>query len=409
MAQLLRGKDACFDKNIKTIQLLKAGSEMTVPIIELNSSEQLTLSFDDLSNESRNFKYKIIHCDADWSKSNLFYSDYINGFEEDNIYNYQSSFNTLVSYIHYKLNIPNDNMRITASGNYLLQVFNDDGENELVFQKSFSVVEYMPQVKIKSSSRNIPLAGNPKCSQQIEFNLEYSRLNVQIPQNDIKVRIEQNGFRQPGIAPPSPTFTRSGYIDYTQYNKNVYTGVSEFRNFDITSFEYRSLTVRKIQIVDKQYHVLLDQDKPPKQYLYQRDINGSYVVRNVRYEQQSDTESDYANVHFSLFMPEPLNGNVYLFGQLTNGELTNSYSMLYNSARQCYELTLLVKQGYYNYKYVYIDESGEIDWSAIDGCSSESENVYGIYVYNKGTGDRYDKLVNVTWLSSQSSMNQFGR
>lgn len=409
MAQLLRGRDACFDKNIKTIQLLKTGSEMTVPIIDLNSSEQLTLSFDDLSNEGRNFKYKIIHCDADWNKSNLFYSDYINGFEEDNIYNYQSSFNTLVGYIHYRLSIPNDNMRITASGNYLLQVFNDDGEDELMFQKSFSIVEYMPQVKIKSSSRNIPLAGNPKCSQQIEFNLEYSRLNVQIPQNDIKVRIEQNGFRQPSVPSPTPTFTRSGYVDYTQYNKNVYTGVSEFRNFDITSFEYRSLTVRKIQIIDGQYHVLLDEDRPPKQYLYQRDINGSYVVRSARYEQQSDTESDYANVHFSLFMSEPLKGNIYLFGQLTNGELTNNYSMLYNSTRQCYELTLLVKQGYYNYKYVYVDENGKIDWGAIDGCSSESENVYGIYVYNRGAGDRYDKLVNVTWLSSQSSMNQSGR
>jgi hypothetical protein len=63
--------DCTFRHSIKSVQLHRAGWDMTYPIIELNSADQLELHFDDLSDEVKNYSYTIEHCDADWMPSNL--------------------------------------------------------------------------------------------------------------------------------------------------------------------------------------------------------------------------------------------------------------------------------------------------------------------------------------------------
>jgi hypothetical protein len=76
--------------------------------------------------------------------------------------------------------------------------------------------------------------------------------------------------------------------------------------------------------------------------------------------------------------------------------------MLYDNRRRAYELSIPAKQGYYGYKYVYVDENGALDMGKIDACSSETENVYGVYVYYRSPTDYHDRLLNVTWISSQN-------
>ncbi|MDR1225900.1 MAG: DUF5103 domain-containing protein [Prevotellaceae bacterium] len=405
-AQLLRGRDVCYDKDIKSIQLHKLNGELTDPVIELSSDEKLLLTFDDLSNSGRYLIYRITLCDADWSESNLPVSDYISGFPEDNIDQFSSSFNTYVDYLNYSLTLPNERMGFIRPGSYLLKVFATDNPDSLLFQKSFSVVETSPQLFVQSQVRAVPLAGNPDCSQQLEFSLSHSKMIIQNPHTEVKVRIGQNGHRVPQTPTPSVSFIRNEVIDYSMYNKNVYMGNAEFRSFDITSLEYRSLNVRKIEVVDDVPHVLLDEDTPNRQYTSQKDLNGRYVIRNQRYTDNSNTESEYAQVHFRLRVNAPYKGNLYLFGELTNWELTNRYVMLYNSRWQCYELTLPFKQGYYSYRYVLVNEKGEVDFGIVDGCSNEAENVYGIYVYHHGLADRSDKLINVTFIKSQGSIGK---
>lgn len=398
---LRKGADACFDKQIKTVQLNKLDSEMTDPVIELGSSERLLLSFDDLSGEGRHFSYKIVLCDADWNESNLIFSDYLEGFPDDYINNRQSSFNTLVGYMHYTLEVPNQQMQVKLSGNYLLKVYDSDDMQQPVFQKSFSVVEPSP-IGMRASVRTTEMAGSDRSSQQLEFSVEHPSFSIRQPYTELKVRVEQNGYRYTQIPNPTPTFIRSNAIDFSDYNKNRYPGGSEYRHFDISSLEYKMLRVREIEVINEACHVRLEEDRPLTQYFFSNDINGRYVIRNERYLDESSIQSEYPNVYMSLYVPQPLKGKVYLFGEISGWELKNEFVMLYNPRRASYELTLPVKQGYYNYKYVYVDENGKLDMGKIDFGSGEAENTYGIYVYYRSMTDRHDRLMNVTFVNSMN-------
>jgi hypothetical protein len=401
---LRKGVDECFDKQIKTLQLRKFNSEMTDPVILLGSNEQLQLSFDDMSSEIRYFTYKIALCDADWNESNLFYADYIEGFPEDYISSYERSFNSLVAYTNFSLTIPNQQMQLKLSGNYLLKVYDSNNLQELLFQKSFSVAEPSP-VGVRAYVRTRQLAGSQPCSQQLEFSVQHPSLTIH-PYTEIKVRVEQNGYRFTQLPNPAPTFIRSNVIEFSEYNKNQYPGGSEYRSFDISSLEYKTLRVRNIEVVDRTFHVRLEEDAPFKQYIFSNDMNGRYLIRNQLYRDESSYRSEYPYVYLSLYMPQPLMGKVYIFGELSNWELSNDFVMLYNTRRQAYEITLPLKQGYYNYKYVYVDESGKVDMGRIDGCSSEAENTYGIHVYYRGSTDRHDRLMNVTYVSSMENIEK---
>jgi len=401
---LRKGADACFDKQIKTLQLRKLDGEMTDPVILLKSSERLQLSFDDMSSEKRYFSYKIVLCDADWNESNLIYSDYLDGFLDDYINNYEFSFNSQVAYTHYSLTIPNQQMQIKLSGNYLLTVYDSENMQEPLFQKSFSVAE-PSSINVRAYVRTRPLAGSESCSQQLEFSVEHPSLTIR-PYTELKVRVEQNGYRFTQLPNPAPTFVRSNVVDFSEYSKNLYPSSSEYRSFDISSLEYKTLRVRDIELIDDEFHVRLEEDIPFTQYIFSNDMNGRYLIRNQLYRDESNYRSEYPNVYLSLHMKQPLKGKVYIFGELSSWELSNDFVMLYNARRQSYEITLPLKQGYYDYKYVYVDENGKLDMGKIDGCSSETENTYGIYVYYRSTTDRHDRLMNVTFINSMGDIEK---
>ena len=78
---------------IKTVKLEVKGTDFTIPIIKLGSSDRLLLKFDELSEETKRYGYKIIHCNSDWTKSELQPFEYIQGFETGYIENYANSFN----------------------------------------------------------------------------------------------------------------------------------------------------------------------------------------------------------------------------------------------------------------------------------------------------------------------------
>jgi len=89
-------------KSIQTVLLHPINQELLEPIINLNSSEKLLLSFDELDQSPKNYIYSLVHCNSDWTPSDLFKSEYLKGFDQDYIQNYQSSYNTTQFYSHYQ-------------------------------------------------------------------------------------------------------------------------------------------------------------------------------------------------------------------------------------------------------------------------------------------------------------------
>ncbi len=128
-------------ENIKTI-IFKGPTEDQFPVVQIG--EPIYLEFDDLLANEQDYYYKIIHCDYDWTASDLLKSQYLTGVDNQRIINYGNSYNTLQPYSNYKLQIPNNEVRLKVSGNYVLLIYNNI--DELQFSRRFVV--YKDLVKV---------------------------------------------------------------------------------------------------------------------------------------------------------------------------------------------------------------------------------------------------------------------
>ena len=129
-----------FMSGIKTVELYNTKKEQSFPLIELNSREQLQLAFDDLHGSSRNFYYTVEHCDETWNSSNLPTTEYLQGFTEDQIRDYNYSSSTVQKYTHYQAKFPNDNIVPKIPGNYILKVYEDGDQSKMVLTMRFYVL-----------------------------------------------------------------------------------------------------------------------------------------------------------------------------------------------------------------------------------------------------------------------------
>ncbi|MFR9166425.1 MAG: hypothetical protein ACLVKO_09505 [Dysgonomonas sp.] len=118
----------------------------------------------------------------------------------------------------------------------------------------------------------------------------------------------------------------------------------------------------------------------------------SFFIRNAE-GSDSDTDADYFFVHFTLEAEYPFIENVYLNGRFTGDRFDNSYLMKYDHTREEYNLTLMLKQGIYNYQYLTSKGKGEYSTADVEGNYYETENEYQIYVYYRVPGARYDSLI----------------
>jgi hypothetical protein len=383
-------KDVCRDSQIRSIQLFKGDNELSAPILTLGLGETLTLWFDDLSSERSALRYTIVHCTADWEEDHLFMGDYLEGHAENGLYDFAHSHATRIGYTHYELQIPNRDVQLKASGNYLLKVYEWDVEQP-VFVRGFSVVE--PKSALQWNLRGPMVTGDP-CRQQLEMAVAHSQLEVRNAFRELKVRVEQNGYRLPGAEQPAPAFVENGRTDFSQADRNWWAGGNEFRVFDTRNLEFSGQGVVQMRTDDNGYtYALLRPDAPrDKKYFYERDLNGRFRIDAYRTTNRQ-IEAEYVTVIFTLNAGEPFDGDVYVFGAVSNYTLHPAFRMEYNAQNRAYELNVLAKQGLYNYRYLVVRRDGSLHWAAIEGCYAETENVYHLYVYFRGVRDRYDRLV----------------
>src|SRR6185312_653293 len=125
-------EDHTYRSYIKTVQVHQVGWKFSPPSIEMNSGQQLQLDFDDMQGEYKSYYYTFIHCDADWTPSDINNFDYLKGFEQDFINSYAPSFGTTKAYPHYTLQFPNSNIQLLLSGNYILKVYLNNNPDSVV-------------------------------------------------------------------------------------------------------------------------------------------------------------------------------------------------------------------------------------------------------------------------------------
>jgi hypothetical protein len=135
-------------------------------------------------------------------------------------------------------------------------------------------------------------------------------------------------------------------------------------------------------------------DREHKPYFYWQDFNGKYYIA-FQEGQKPDIESDYVNVYFTLPSDQMISGGrLYISGSLNNWDFDKNNVMIYNSATKEYECTMLLKQGWYNYEYVFRkDGEGTVIASRFEGSHYETENDYIVLLYYRNPHDRYDRLI----------------
>ena len=399
----LRYDDHAYKSYIKTVQLHGTEWEFSPPLIEMNSGNQLELSFDDLEGDQKQYSLTFVHCNADWTPSDLMTMEYMEGFFDLNIINFNFSINTLQKYTHYSMVFPTSTVKFIKSGNYIVYVYANGDKNDLILSRRFMVFEN--KVNIGASLRQTIGGDNQYNKQQIEFTVGYPGLKVVNPAKDIKIYVTQNYRWDNALTNMAPTFYGPNELTYSMNDAAIFNGGNEFRFFDMRSLRVYSERVKDMyKDENSKNHVVLtnEENRAVKQYIFQNDINGGFLIKNRDIKGNQDIEADYAYVDFFLPYPNPeTQGNFYVMGKLTDWRMNNTSKMTYNYKRFGYECKLYLKQGYYNY-ILLLSEDGKKagDETKTEGNHWDTENDYTILVYYRQVGMYYDQLVGIRKLNS---------
>jgi len=401
--QTLRNEDFIYKNNIKTVIFRLAGTMFDKPIIRLNSGDILDLQFDDMDSEGKTYSFTVFHCNADWSTSDLNYMEYLDGFPESYVYQYDMSFNTIVKYNHYSFSFPNQDLKPKISGNYILMVYEDNDKNNIVLTRRFWIVDNKIEIKGKVTKSRI--VKSITTSQEISFS--FSSDFIQNPFDNLYVCVAQNNRQDNINCGITPTYIKGNELIYDKPGDILFPGGNEYRFFNIKNHEYAIGRIESISFENPNYRYKLfpDIEEASRPYTYRQDINGERLITADNTE-NADLEADYAFADFELQYKNPeLKGDFYVFGALSDWNISDEFKMKYDIESKSYKTSLLLKQGFYNYEYVFVKNGSSVfENSQVEGCHYETENKYTIFVYYRFPGKVYDELIGVRSYNSQKKL-----
>ena len=380
-----------FRPEIKSVEFYNTAKQASFPIITLGSGEKLLLAFDNLRGGSINYYYTIEHCDANWNSSNLSPAEYLRSYTDDRITAFSYSTNTVQKYTHYELKLPNENIAPKISGNYVLKVYENGDQSKLVLSRKMYVVT----PKISINAEVIPSAdvSTRQTNQKVNFTLDYGSLRVQNPPGEIRTFIMQNARAETMQMNTQPANIRGSQLVFNDVNTNDFPGGNEFRHFDTRSLKLNSEHIARIyRDTVNTIAMLTDPDRDQPNYTFQYDLNGSYYILNQD-GVDPRTDADYAHMLFTLHTRKPASsGTPYIVGQFNDYQMDERSRLRFDEVRGNYQAGLFLKQGVYDYTYVWVDKAGKADDTALEGSHFETENDYQILVYYHPTGARWDEL-----------------
>jgi hypothetical protein len=376
--------------NIKTITFVQ-NNQNQIPIFRLG--DRFELQFDDLYGTEANYFYQIVHCDYDWKPSQLAKQEYINGFDDQRIQDYMNSLTTLQLYSHYRIAFPNQFTQFRVSGNYMIKIVNDD--KEIVFSRKFILFEDIVSVPMQiKRPRTIELMNE---KHNVEFSIKSTRITFQMPLQNVKVMLLQNGKFYNAITNIKPQFTIGNDLIYRYDTQTQFWAGNEFLFFENKDIRAANNNVAFIDAnSDGVYNTHLFPTSPRNKgpYTFFPDYNGNFLINNIAAE-RNEIEADYAWVYFTLSAPAFFNKkNIYVNGMFNNFAISDEYKMEYNQEKNIDEKAIMIKQGFTNYQYLIADNKGNIDEeNAIDGNFHQTENNYFAIVYYRENNQRYDRII----------------
>lgn len=386
-------------EDIRSLQMV-LNDEWDAPVIvRLGSDDVVRFSFDEMSHNYNRYTYKVTHCNADWEPSELFLSEYLRGFNEQIIEDVQYSENTTRLYTAYSFTIPNENISLKVSGNYLVEIFSDESDEEPVALFGFMVVEHKVRIGVQVSG-NTDIDFND-AHQQLGIIVDYTGYDVRSPVEELKLRVVQNNRIDNIVNCGPPTYLTTGRVEYSHEKELIFAAGNEYRKFEVTDPYSPSIGVDRIEYFNDIFNVQLYADDCARSYRNGRDENGRFFINTLEGYGNS-IEADYALVHFRLDAPYREGGDYYLLGSCWGNRFSSDNIMEYDSVEGAYFSSQLLKFGVYNYQYVWLPdgENAALTDSA-EGDFFNTENEYLVLVYHRAFGERYDSLVGALRVKSE--------
>lgn len=275
--------DYIYSPDIKSVKFHVDGLLTSMPAIELSGGATLLLSFDEMEGDAKNYVYSVVHCDANWKRSTgITEFEYIDGFSEGQIRDYDYSFKVQSNYTHYWLSLPNRDMRFRISGNYLLKVYEDEGDRRLVLTRRFMVVDN--RVNVSGTAVRPAQVDKITTHQEIDFTVNHEGFEIRSPQQELSAAVLQNGRWDNAITGLKPLYSRQDIEVFDYQNKIIFPAGKEFRYIDIRGIRYPDPRIISIgKDPDGKYVSILEKDlkRGSMPYFEWRDINGNFVIENT--------------------------------------------------------------------------------------------------------------------------------
>ena len=374
---------------IKTINFKGDTNESQLPVLKYG--DYIDLEFDALNGNEDDYYYTIEYYNFDWTPSVLVKSEYLDGIDNQRIRTYENSFNTYQIYSHYKLRIPNQQTkRLKISGNYMLNIYDED--SELVFSRKFMIYESMAGIGVTvKRSRDI---ADIEFKQRVEISIVPNNIQLNNPNENVKIIVVQNNNLNTAITNLKPQYTIGSQLIYKYNEEASFWGGNEYLYFDNKDVRWANSGIQRIDLEDLYHNYLFtNASRAGNPYTYNPDINGNYLINNIDAENPS-IEADYVWIHFSLLSNPELEGkNIHVYGNFNNYAINDSNKMTYDAYDHVFRCSLLLKQGFYNYKYVVVENNNQLNEGAVSGNFYQTENNYKVIAYYRDLGKRYDRII----------------
>ncbi len=384
---------------IRSLQVVVNQDWLSPPVMMKGQGDVLNISFDELSHEYHRFIYHIEHCDADWQPTtDIFESDYLQGFNDNPIEDYEHSWNTNVLYTHYTLQIPNERCSLKMSGNYRLHVYDEDNAGEEVFTAEFMLCEPAMRVGLDMTT-NTDIDVNDS-HQQIAMSVDYGNLSVTNISEQIRTVVTQNGRDDNARRNVRHNINTGRGLKWQHNRSLIFPAGNEYRKYEILALSHPTMGIDEIHWDGHHYQVYPFVCEPRPNYLHDVSAGGSFYIRNSD-NQENDITCDYVFVHYKLMSPYYPDAQMMIDGWWTTDSNADHYVMEYDEAEGSYNATIMQKQGYYSYQFLLKHPDGTTTFPPVEGSYYQTKNRYQAYVYYKELGGRAWRLVGYRQLISE--------
>jgi hypothetical protein len=382
--------DHSYEEQIRTVILYpqQGGPRDNIyPAAVPLQQQNLMLEFDDLQEERNSYYVKLIHCNYDWSKSALSDLDFMSSYNEYPVNDYTLSSNTSLRYFHCRFLVP----PVKLPGNYLLVAYREGDEEDIILSKRLLV--YTNNVSFKDDRQLQGLGTLKTSNQQLNFNLSYTGIEIVNPYETVHTVIRQNQRWDNARMEVKPSFIREDKkeIEYRFFDQDKHFAAgNEFRFVDFRSLNFPGQNTGRLDRSQRPFGLTVQTDRTRQNDVYAqyRDLNGQFIIENLDYREAAAL-GDYLYVTFT-FAATSVGGPVYVIGAFNNWQKDEESKMRYDAKRRVYEVTILLKQGWYDYQYWVENNSNSY---VLEGSHFETENLYEVLIYYRPFRPNADLLI----------------